>query len=218
MLMVINPFNYMFSDTKFNVRKLLESDVFYVLDTDDLLVEEIAYTDLHNIITQYKVSICNIDYSAGGLYTRAGGIEFVNLHDKMLPLLGGRIEYRFRAEFVFNDVSVKFNITHYAVSVTSACYRLHMNSSILCSWEDGQTTSSVIDNIYAFRLGNYIVIRLSVLLTGITWKKRCVLTPVLDMNGGLVAFVSSNDVNISDIGMSDAKFGAKLKMLVGEKY
>lgn len=217
MLMLINPMDEFGAnkDTYMPGRELDRWIEYYVLDTDDLVVETVSYNDLYKHI-ENGVAISNV-VIIDGVLTLRGGTDCVKLLELERSLLGGVVQIRDKGIEInknFHALWIEtFTRTSQGGAVLGSCLRI--NGKRMCKWvSDAEFIGSYIP--YLFKVGEYLIVKYFVTYMRLEWCRM--FTLIFDMSGQLIDIITQGNIFDIEYGSLDPVFTSKFLSLMRGKY
>lgn len=225
MLMVVNPFDVIHSGfpiVNVNGQTLTRDMEYYVLDTDDLQVEQVSYTELQHAI-ESGVVISNISQGSGFLFISDFGWTLTDIIGIRAEFFRGRIIVDKSGDIEVNGrrISLHLQREFSLDSSDTVDYVLNLVCVSRYVWNDKKTYSFDYDLLYFYKLNDYLVIRISVELNNIGGRAVSLIyifSLIVDFGGEVISFIPDSRLPNEGVINRDPVFTAKYLAMQERKY
>lgn len=215
MLMLINPHGVLFSISWDDEDMRLASRYkYFILDTDDLSVEQVGYNTLCELVKEKIVNISNVCYDedVGYRVYFYSMLDYAVLYQAMSLRVGvnGLIVYPTECAFEWGSLKSWFSMRTKELQVY-----LCAGGKNVCSFKHTEFVDTRLELGYLYQVDNYVIIRMRCILNGMINYDFEVVTVVLSKDGLIDVFF---DKHKSDFISKDPAFSAKFVTLMGRRY
>lgn len=159
MLMVVNPFDCMFTHQDMIVSNtvLWENLDYHILDTESLVVKTYSYNELYRFICAGN-KIWNVSRDGKYLRMRIGDWCFCGYRFDIASQSGGISCPVERKSILVNGKNLVFNMTTEWIG-TTFWYIFWVNDIKLCTWSDLYSEVFNFDILYIYKIQSHLIVR-----------------------------------------------------------
>lgn len=189
--------------------RLLESEDYFVLDTDDLVVEQVSYDTLFDLVLHKNIKIKGVKRYGIDMFLSSHGWAMCDYGTPRLTYKG-TVALRTAA-----CLSVRGNLLEFRVGVHNDVACLYINNVQYVYWYVKNNNLDIVNILYFYKVGKYLIVRL-VIEESMRSIWESVLTVIVDFSGNVIDVLDLSGVSL--MRSKDPAFSSKFSMTLAHKY